>query len=161
MLASLLKINIIGLFCGIVESTIHLFTWQIALLGSLVSQDLCTIWPAYKKICSGTSMHCDLWVTVKLIAWQTCKRSSFIEINNAEVQVALSLFWADGFLCVLFALLTHFNYTRYSKALVQMSPLLRPCSHWHMKSLDNGKIFNQEFLFSNVVWLFSSIEWQF
>ncbi|CAB3979664.1 Hypothetical predicted protein [Paramuricea clavata] len=40
------------------------------------------------------------------------KHNNFTEFNDAEVQVAASLFWVDGCLCVLFALLTHFNYTR-------------------------------------------------
>ena len=35
-----------------------------------------------------------------------------IDINSHEVHVAASLFWADGCLCVLFALLAHFKYTR-------------------------------------------------
>ncbi|XP_028406361.1 uncharacterized protein LOC114528843 [Dendronephthya gigantea] len=43
--------------------------------------------------------------------WKNIKQNNLSSFSDKTV-AAVSIFWADGFLCLLFVLLTHFKYTR-------------------------------------------------
>ena len=43
--------------------------------------------------------------------------SRYIDIKNV-IMITAGLFWADGCLCVLFALLAHLKYSRSAKRLI-------------------------------------------
>ena len=43
--------------------------------------------------------------------------------SAGAVETAAGLFWADGCLCILFALATHFKYTRSAKTCTELAAI--------------------------------------